>query len=59
MKMLIQKELPPLLERTFKHSKNEKRKISYLSDDLEYCFEERGGGIKLMIKKRNKGENNV
>ena len=53
LKMLIQKELPPLLARDFKHEKNEKREISYPSENLEYKFKEkdRGGGIDLMIKR--------
>ena len=53
IKMLIQKELPPLLARDFKHEKNEKREISYPSENLEYHFKEaaRGGGIDLMIKR--------
>ena len=46
IKMLIQKELPPLLARDFKHEKDEKREISYPSENLEYHFKEaaRGGG---------------
>ena len=46
LKMLIQKELPPLLAQEFKHEKNEKREISYPSENLEYHFKEaaRGGG---------------
>ncbi len=53
LKMLIQKELPPLLAQEFKHEKNEKREISYPSENLEYHFKEaaRGGGIDLMIKR--------
>ena len=53
MKSLIKKELPPLLARDFKHEKNEKREISYPSENLEYKFKEkdRGGGIDLMIKR--------
>ena len=47
LKMLIQKELPPLLARDFKHEKDEKREISYPSENLEYHFKEaaRGGGL--------------
>ena len=46
MKSLIKKELPPLLAQEFKHEKNEKREISYPSENLEYKFKEkaRGGG---------------
>ena len=53
MKSLIKKELPPLLAQEFKHEKNEKREISYPSENLEYKFKEkaRGGGIDLMIKR--------
>ena len=53
IKMLIQKELPPLLAQEFKHEKDEKREISYPSENLEYHFKEaaRGGGIDLMIKR--------
>ena len=53
IKMLIQKELPPLLVQEFKHENDEKREISYPSENLEYRFKEtaRGGGIDLMIKR--------
>ena len=53
MKSLIKKELPPLLAQEFKHEKDEKREISYPSENLEYHFKEaaRGGGIDLMIKR--------
>ena len=44
LKTLIQKELPPLLARTFKRDEKEKS-ISYVSEDLEYHFEERGGAL--------------
>ena len=46
LKTLIKKELPPLLAQEFKHEKNEKREISYPSENLEYHFKEaaRGGG---------------
>lgn len=58
LKTLIQKELPPLLARTFKRDEKEKS-ISYVSEDLEYHFEERGGGIKLTIFKNDEGIKNV
>ena len=50
LKMLIQKELPPLLARDFKHEKDEKREISYPSENLEYKFKEkdRGGGLSFL-----------
>ena len=53
LKTLIKKELPPLLAQEFKHENNEKREISYPSENLEYHFKEaaRGGGIDLMIKR--------
>ena len=53
LKTLIKKELPPLLAQEFKHEKDEKREISYPSENLEYHFKEaaRGGGIDLMIKR--------
>ena len=46
LKTLIKKELPPLLAQEFKHEKDEKREISYPSENLEYHFKEaaRGGG---------------
>ena len=46
MKSLIKKELPPLLARHFTHEKDEKREITYKSENLEYKFKEkaRGGG---------------
>ena len=46
LKTLIKKELPPLLAQEFKHENNEKREISYPSENLEYHFKEvaRGGG---------------
>ena len=55
IKMLIQKELPPLLVQEFKHEKDEKREISYPSENLEYKFKEKDrGGIELFIKDLNK-----
>ena len=54
LKTLIKKELPPLLAQEFKHEKDEKREISYPSENLEYHFKETargGGGIDLMIKR--------
>ena len=50
LKMLIQKELPPLLEMNFLHDKNEKREITYESEGLEYKFKEkdRGGGLSFL-----------
>lgn len=47
LKTLIKKELPPLLAQEFKHENNEKREISYPSENLEYHFKEvaRGGGL--------------
>ena len=53
MKSLIKKELPPLLARCFTHEKDEKREITYKSENLEYKFKEkaRGGGIELFVRK--------
>lgn len=51
LKTLIQKELPPLLARTFKRDKKEKKHITYVSEDLEYHFEEKEGGVRLKISK--------
>ena len=53
MKSLIKKELPPLLAMHFTHEKDEKREITYKSENLEYKFKEKagGGGIDLMIKR--------
>ena len=51
LKTLIQKELPPLLKRKFTHEKDEKREITYESEDLEYKFKERAGKIELSIKR--------
>ena len=47
IKMLIQKELPPLLAQEFKHEKDEKHEIAYKSENLEYKFKEkdRGGAL--------------
>ena len=53
IKSLIKKELPPLLARHFPHENDEKREITYKSENLEYKFKEkaRGGGIELFVRK--------
>ena len=50
MKILVQKELPPLLERKFSHE-NERHEISYESEDLEYKFSEKDGKIELSVRR--------
>ena len=47
LKMLIQKELPPLLQAKFTRKKGESREICYESEDLSYHFKEnlRGGEL--------------
>ena len=54
IKTLIKKELPPLLEMKFTHPKNEKKEITYKSENLEYKFKEgaRGREIELSVNKK-------
>ena len=49
LKTLIQKELPPLLERNFTHKKGEKREIIYESEGLIYHFKQRNDGVELRV----------
>ena len=49
LKTLIQKELPPLLERNFQHAKGEKREIIYESEGWIYHFKQRNDGVELRV----------
>ena len=54
IKLLIAKELPPMLEKIASRKKQicENKSISYISDDLEYKFFEADGKINLQVKKQ-------
>lgn len=53
IKLLIAKELPPMLEKIASREKQicENKSISYRSDELEYKFSEANGKINLEIKR--------
>lgn len=55
IKMLISKELPPMLSKIAICEKQicKNKTVSYVADDLEYKFFEENGKINLEIKKRN------
>ena len=54
IKLLITKELPPMLEKIASREKQicENKSISYISDDLKYKFFEANGKINLQVKKQ-------
>ena len=54
IKLLIAKELPPMLEKIASREKQicENKSISYISDDLKYKFFEADGKINLQVKKQ-------
>ena len=53
IKLLIAKELPPMLEKIASREKQicKSKSISYRSDGLEYKFSEANGKINLEIKR--------
>jgi len=53
IKLLIAKELPPMLEKIASREKQicKNKSITYRSDDLEYKFSEANGKINLEIKR--------
>ena len=53
IKLLIAKELPPMLEKIASREKQicENKSITYRSDGLEYKFSEANGKINLEIKR--------
>ncbi len=58
LKMLIEKELFPLLEKIKKRKKAKcEKSISYICDDLKYTFFEKNAQMHLKIKQLEKAEN--